>query len=421
MRITMLKNNKRWIIGTLMFLGIVINYMDRVNISHAILQIKAEFHLSSLQQGIILSSFSWGYVAFMLFGGYLVDKKGSRIMGALSCFLWSIFTGLGALAGNFKVLLGSRVLLGMGEAPIFPSNAKVVKQWFPLKERGRATALFDSGSYIGSAIAAPFIIYLMVTFGWRYSFAIFSILGIIWSIVWFSYYRDPEEFKSLSNEEKAILPIQKNKEPDVKVKNQILTLLKNRKIIGISIGFFCYNYLKSFFLTWFPTYLVMEKGFSLIKVGFVAMIPPLVAILGELYVGYLTDKMISKNINVSFARKIPLCLGMLISSVIIFSVFAESIWMAMLLLTISYTALISASPGIWAIPGDLSRTKNMVGTIGGIQNTFSNMAGIIAPIMTGFLLDRTGSFVVPIILSGVIAILGAISYWFIVGKLEPVV
>ncbi|OGH84468.1 MAG: hypothetical protein A2488_00315, partial [Candidatus Magasanikbacteria bacterium RIFOXYC12_FULL_32_21b] len=394
MRITMLKNNKRWIIGTLMFLGIVINYMDRVNISHAILQIKAEFHLSSLQQGIILSSFSWGYVAFMLFGGYLVDKKGSRIMGALSCFLWSIFTGLGALAGNFKVLLGSRVLLGMGEAPIFPSNAKVVKQWFPLKERGRATALFDSGSYIGSAIAAPFIIYLMVTFGWRYSFAIFSILGIIWSIVWFSYYRDPEEFKSLSNEEKAILPIQKNKEPDVKVKNQILTLLKNRKIIGISIGFFCYNYLKSFFLTWFPTYLVMEKGFSLIKVGFVAMIPPLVAILGELYVGYLTDKMISKNINVSFARKIPLCLGMLISSVIIFSVFAESIWMAMLLLTISYTALISASPGIWAIPGDLSRTKNMVGTIGGIQNTFSNMAGIIAPIMTGFLLDRTGSFVV---------------------------
>jgi len=417
----MLKNNKRWIIGTLMFLGIVINYMDRVNISHAILQIKAEFHLSSLQQGIILSSFSWGYVAFMLFGGYLVDKKGSRIMGALSCFLWSIFTGLGALAGNFKVLLGSRVLLGMGEAPIFPSNAKVVKQWFPLKERGRATALFDSGSYIGSAIAAPFIIYLMVTFGWRYSFAIFSILGIIWSIVWFSYYRDPEEFKSLSNEEKAILPIQKNKEPDVKVKNQILTLLKNRKIIGISIGFFCYNYLKSFFLTWFPTYLVMEKGFSLIKVGFVAMIPPLVAILGELYVGYLTDKMISKNINVSFARKIPLCLGMLISSVIIFSVFAESIWMAMLLLTISYTALISASPGIWAIPGDLSRTKNMVGTIGGIQNTFSNMAGIIAPIMTGFLLDRTGSFVVPIILSGVIAILGAISYWFIVGKLEPVV
>ena len=217
------------------------------------------------------------------------------------------------------------------------------------------------------------------------------------------------------------MPIQKNKEPDVKVKNQILTLLKNRKIIGISIGFFCYNYLKSFFLTWFPTYLVMEKGFSLIKVGFVAMIPPLVAILGELYVGYLTDKMISKNINVSFARKIPLCLGMLISSVIIFSVFAESIWMAMLLLTISYTALISASPGIWAIPGDLSRTKNMVGTIGGIQNTFSNMAGIIAPIMTGFLLDRTGSFVVPIILSGVIAILGAISYWFIVGKLEPVV
>ncbi len=417
----MFKNNKRWIIGALMFFGIVINYMDRVNISHAILQIKTEFHLTSLQQGIILSSFSWGYVLFMLLGGYLVDKKGSRIMGALSCFFWSIFTGLGALAGNFKILLSSRILLGMGEAPIFPSNAKVVKQWFPLKERGRATALFDSGSYIGSAIAAPFIIYLMVTFGWRYSFAIFSILGIIWSAVWFYYYRDPENFKGLSDEERAILPMQENKELDIKIKIPFKGLLMNRKIIGISIGFFCYNYLKSFFLTWFPTYLVMGKGFSLIKVGFIAMIPPLVAILGELLIGYLTDRMISKNINVSFARKIPLCLGMLISSVIIFSVFTTNIWTAIILLTISYTALISASPGIWAIPGDLSKSKSMVGTIGGIQNTFSNMAGIIAPIMTGFLLDKTGSFIVPIILSGVIAILGATSYWFIVGKLEPVV
>jgi len=123
MKLTMVRNNKRWIIGTLMFLGIVINYMDRVIMSHAILQIKTEFYLTSLQQGIILSSFSWGYVAFMLLGGYLVDKKGPRIMGALSCFFWSVFTGLGALAGNFSTLLSTRILLGMGEAPIFPTNA----------------------------------------------------------------------------------------------------------------------------------------------------------------------------------------------------------------------------------------------------------------------------------------------------------
>lgn len=404
-----------------MFFGIVINYMDRVNISHAILQIKVEFNLTPLQQGFILSSFSWGYVAFMLIGGLLVDRKGPRIMGAASAFLWSLFTGLSALATGFGTLIATRFLIGVAEAPIFPSNSKVVKQWFPLKERGRATALFDSGSYIGSALAAPFIIYLILHFGWRASFLVFSLIGIVWSIVWHRVYRDPENFQGLSEHERSIIPatIKDNYNPNNN--KSVSFYLKNRKIIGISLGFFCYNYLKNFFLTWFPTYLVMDKGFSLIKVGYVAMIPPLVAIISELLTGYLTDRMIQKKISVTIARKAPLCIGMLVSSVIILSVFVNSVWAAVLLLTISYSALISASPGIWAIPGDLSKTKDSVGTIGGIQNTFSNMAGIIAPIVTGYLIGKTGSFTIPIILAGILAIVGAVSYWFVVGKLEPVV
>lgn len=414
-----LRHNKRWIIGTLMFLGIVINYMDRVNISHAILQIKEEFNLSSTQQGLILSSFSWGYVAFMLIGGLLVDKKGPRIIGSLSAFFWSLFTAIGALTTGFVTLLGTRFLIGVSEAPIFPSNSKVVKQWFPLKERGRATALFDSGSYIGSALAAPLIIYLMIHYGWRVSLLIFGVLGIVWSIVWFKYYRDPENFIGLTDIERKIIP--KFEHNRKYTKKPIMYYLSNRKIIGISAGFFCYNYLKNFFLTWFPSYLVLERGFSLIKVGFVAMIPPIIAIVSELLTGYLTDRMIINKIDVTLARKIPLCVGMLLSSVIIFSVFTSSIWLAMILLTVSYASLISASPGIWAIPGDLSKSKDNVGTIGGIQNTFSNIAGIVAPIITGFLIDMTGSFTAPIVLSGVIAIAGAASYWFVVGKLEPVV
>lgn len=403
-----------------MFWGIVINYMDRVNISHAILQIKLEFHLSGLQQGLIMSSFSWGYVLFMLVGGLLVDKRGSRVMGAGSAFFWSFFTGISALASGFGTLIASRVLIGMSEAPIFPSNAKVVRSWFPLHERGRATALFDSGSYIGSAIAAPFIIYLMIHYGWRVSFVIFSLVGIIWSLVWFVYYRDPENFKGLSPQEAANIHKAKPKS-DKTSKKSLRFFLSNRKIIGISLGFFCYNYLKNFFLTWFPSYLVLERDFSLIKVGIIAMIPPAVAIVSELMSGYLTDKMIIKNVDVTIARKIPLCMGMLLSSVIILSVFANSVWLAVVLLTISYASLISASPGIWAIPGDLSKSSNNVGTIGGIQNTFSNIAGIVAPIITGFLIDLTGSFTAPIVLSGVIAVIGAASYWFIVGKLEPIV
>lgn len=309
----------------------------------------------------------------------------------------------------------------MWEAPIFPSNAKVVKKWFPLKERWRATALFDSWSYIWSAIAAPFIIYLMVTYWWRISFIIFSIIWIIWSIVWFFYYKDPKDFKNLSDIEKSIIPENIEEDNNESFKNNILKLLKNRKIIWISIWFFCYNYLKSFFLTWFPSYLVMEKWFSLISVWFIAMIPTLVAIIWELSTWYLTDKMVSKNINITIARKLPLCIWMLMSSVIIFSVFTSNVFIAILLLTLSYTSLISASPWIWWIPWDLTKSSKIVWTIWGIQNTFSNIAGIVAPIITWLLLWLTWSFIVPIILSWIIAIIWAFSYWFIVWKLEPII
>ena len=277
----MFKNNKRWIIGFLMFLGIVINYMDRVNISHAILFIKKDLDLNPIQQGIILSSFSWGYVLFMFIGGYLADKKGSRLIASLSCAGWSFFTILGTLTGNFNAFLATRIGVGMAEAPIFPSNAKVVRSWFLKNERGLATSLFDSGSYVGSALAAPLIILLMVTFGWKIGFVIFGVIGLIWSLVWYGYYREPEEFKNLSETERKIIPIEENI-PRENIKINWKKLILNRKILSISFGFFCYNYLKNFFLTWFPTYLATERGFGIIKIGFVAILPPLMAIFGEL-------------------------------------------------------------------------------------------------------------------------------------------
>lgn len=412
--------NIRWKIGGLMFMGIVINYMDRVNISHAIVLIAEDLHLSALQQGVIMSSFSWGYVVFMLMGGWLVDRYGPRLMNSLACLAWSIFTALGALTGGFLPFLVSRFLIGAGEAPIFPGNARVVRTWFPLNERGRATALFDVGSYVGSALIAPIIIVLMLNFGWRPAFIICAVFGVIWSAVWFFYYREPEQHKSVSSRELAYINKDNVKqEMPSEVKMSIWGLLKYRQIWGMSLGFFCYNYLKNFFLTWFPSYLIDEKGFSFIKVGFVALIPPMSAIVAELLVGHLTDKLIERGVNVTWARKVPLCVGMLLSSVIILAAFTESGFWTVVLLSISYASVISASTGIWAIPGDVAPSKHEVGRIGGIQNTFSNIAGIVAPIVTGALFGLTGSFVLPLVISGALAIVGALSYWFIVGELKP--
>lgn len=417
-----MKTNIRWRIGILMFLGIVINYMDRVNISHAIVFIAEDMQLTPVQQGIIMSSFSWGYVFFMLMGGWLVDKFGPRTVNALSCIAWSAFTAMGAMVNGYVPFLLSRFLLGAGEAPIFPGNASVVKRWFPLQERGKATALFDVGSYVGAALVAPIIIYLMITVGWRPSFLLFALVGVFWSIAWYVYYRDPSQHSQISADEKAY--IQANDVTDggaVRMDISIWHLMRYRKIWGMSLGFFCYNYLKNFFLTWFPSYLIAERGFSFLKVGFVALIPPICAIVAELLVGHLTDVLIKRGMRVTYARKIPLCLGMLLSSVIIFATFTESPVWTMFFLSLSYASVISASTGIWAIPGDVAPSKDTVGRIGGIQNTFSNIAGIVAPIITGALFGMTGSFTLPLIVSGVVAIIGALSYWFIVGELKPLV
>lgn len=414
------RTNIRWGIGILMFLGMILNYFYRVNISFAIIVIAKEFNLSPFQQGIILSSFSWGYVIFMLAGGILIDKFGTRIILSAAAFFWSAFTVLAAASGGFLTLLGSRLLLGASESPISTGNAKNVRCWFPIQERGKATSLFDVGSYVGSAIAAPVVVFLIASMGWRAAFGFMSIFGFLWSMAWYAYYTEPEDHFSISKTE--LKYIQENDcDDDVNhnSKISILDLLKVKQIRGMAFGFFCYNYLKNFFLTWFPSYLVLEKGFDLIQAGMYAFIPPISAVIGSLVAGHFTDVMIQKGVSVTVARKIPLCFGFLASTIIVLANFTQDPYIAVLLLTISYTAVISASTGIWGIPGDIAPNKNYVGRIGAVQNTFSNMAGIVAPIVTGGLYGMTNSFVIPLLLSGFLALAGAYSYWFTVGELKP--
>ena len=194
----------------------------------------------------------------------------------------------------------------------------------------------------------------------------------------------------------------------------------NRKVLGMSIGFFCYNYIKNFYLTWFPSYLVSEKGFSILNVGIWGILPPIAAVFGGLIAGTITDKMISKGYSKTLSRKLPLCVGLICSGSIVFAELVHSGYHAVVLLSFSFAMAIAASPSIWAIPGDIAPDPNLVGTIGGIQNTVSNIAGIVAPIITGYIIYRTGGFRTALLLSGVISCIGAFSYTFIVGKLEVI-
>lgn len=389
----------------MLFAAIAINYLDRVNISHTIILMADELSLSATQQGLLLSGFSIGYVIFMAIGGILSDRYGGRFIIGISCLLLSVSTIFIGFCNSFISLLILRILVGIFEAPVFPACAKIVANNFPPNEKSRATAFFDSGSYVGSAFAAPVIIFVMINYGWRYTFYASGFLGLVWFIVW---------FKKFSIKPKPVDGFAVN---NIELFRK---LLKSRKMVGVCLGFFCYNYLKNFFLTWFPSYLAVEKQFSFLEVGIVSFIPPVVAIVSENITGYYIDKSIKKGIAVTYARKIPLCLGMILSSVIIVTLFTENIYLILLFVTLSYASLISASPSIWSIPSDISPNNGLVATVGGFQNTFSNLAGIIAPLFTGILIDSSGSFMLPIIFSGIIAILGAVSYWFVVGELKPI-
>jgi ACS family glucarate transporter-like MFS transporter len=399
---------KKWWIALYMSCGIAISYLVRVNISHAIIPIAKEYSLNEMQQGMLLSAFAWGYVALMFIGGIMVDKFGALKMSFRSAIAWSLCTAVSSIGFSWTMIFSSELLAGASEAPIFPSNAKIVKNNFGEDERGRATAIFDSGSYIGTAISAPLMSFLIVNFSWRYAYIVIAIVGILWAIVW-KYIS-----KNLYDTNEFITKTKLSRK-------NVIACITNKKVIGMSLGFFCYNYIKNFYLTWFPSYLVAEKGFSILKVGIWGMLPSIAAVIGGLIAGTITDKMISKGYSKTFARKLPLCVGLVCSSSIVFANYVQSGYFAVALLSFAFAMAIAASPSIWSIPGDIAPDSNLVGTIGGIQNTVSNIAGIVAPIVTGAIIYKTDGFEMALLVSGIVACIGAFSYIFIVGRLDKIV
>lgn len=399
-----------------MFLGILINYLDRVNISQSIIEIPKSFSLSEFQKGWVMSAFAIGYVLMMMIGGYVVFRAGARKALTAATILLAMASVACGLSFSFISLLLFRFLIGVFEAPIYPAFASIAGRWFPKQERVKAIGLFDIGSYAGIGFATLVIAFIITAFNWRASFIFSGVFTFLWGLLWYYYFRnDPATHPRITKNEIAV--INAGVEQQDTKKTSVLKYLGNKKIIGISIGFFCFNYLKSFYLTWLPTYLVETKGIKLLSSGFIAGLPIILAIAGEIATAVMIDKLISRGHSPTLVKKTPVCLGMILSTVIIFSLLTTSIVLIVILLTLSYIFLVSASVGIWSIPEELAKAKNEIAIIGSIQNTFSNISGIVAPVVTGYIYGRTHSFLIPFIISIIISVIGAASYWKIAGKL----
>lgn len=408
------------------FAGIAMNYLDRANISVALPFMNEDLglNLSNTQKGMILSAFFWAYDGMMLLAGWLTDRLGSRKAFALAAIWWSIFTALTPLARSFGGLFFVRFMLGAGEAPAYPSATRAASRWFPKHERAFATAVIDSGSRVGNMLALPIITSLIMWVSWHFSFILLGALGIVWAAIWWFVYRDPADHLKANDLEREYIWKYgaRTEETDVEGSDGIRwgELFQYRTIWGMMLGFFCLNFVIYFFLTWFPSYLKDARGLNLAAMGLVGMIPAATAIVSGWVAGMTADRLISRGANVTKVRKTVMVGGLLGGSAVLLAAIAPNVPLMILFFAIAYASLSVAATGIWSLPADIAPTAKKVASIGGIQNFASNLAGIFSPILFGMILDRThGNYVPAFALAAFMAVLGAITYAFIVGKAEP--
>ncbi|MEX3927472.1 MULTISPECIES: MFS transporter [Paraburkholderia] len=412
----------RWWVAGLMWAAIAINYIDRTVLSAAAPRIQSQFHLSAVEMGVVMSAFFWSYALLQLPAGFLADRLGQKKVLGFAVLWWSLATAATGVANGFKSLVALRVALGVGEAGAYPSNAGIASKWFPRSERATVAGIFDSGSKLGGAIALPLIAAMLTAFDWKITFALTGLLGLIWYVVWqFTFSDSPRDHKRVNSEELAHIESDLLAEQsDRAARPPLRKLLAHRNIWAMCIGFFMINYNSYFFITWLPTYLVKARGMTMMEMGWMASLPLLASIVVEIFAGWASDRVFaSGKLSLTATRKLFLVIGLLMASSIGFAAFADSAAVAVLLLCIAKSGTTVAASQVWALPADVA-PRNAVSMVAGVQNTVSNIGGVVGPIVTGAIVGATGSFVPALVVSSALIGVAIINYLFLLGKVEPI-
>lgn len=415
------KKKYRTTILVMLTFAMIINYIDRAALSIAMPFITQDFHLTPIEKGLIFSSFSVGYAAFNVIGGYLADRFGGRQVLSWSMGVWSIICGLTALTMNFWSLLLARILFGAGEGPNSATANKVVNTWYPLTERASAAGINQAGGPIGGALAGPIIGFMALSLGWRAAFVVMAVLGLIWVLVWRKLVTEtPAEHPKVSAQELAEINADRGNSPTVAGNHASFgDVLRNRAVLIIGISLFCYNYCLFFFMTWFPSYLVDAKHVSLQNMGIVNSLPWIVGAVGYLSGGLLVDAIFRKTGKRFFSRKLVLVTSLLIAAISIgLSGIMESVTATVAVMTVAIGFLMLAAPAYWALIQD-AVPSHQVGTASGFMHGLANLSGIVGPAITGFLIQHSGTYASGFILAGSLGILGALIVALLVGRHKP--
>ena len=404
-------SKRRRLVIFLLFLAGIINYMDRSALSIAAPAVSADLGLTPGELGLVFSSFFFGYAIFNFVGGYMSDRAGPHRIFSLSMAVWSAFCAFTGMATGFISMLLIRVGFGIGEGPFSATANKMVSNWFPRREAGSAIGIANAGTPLGGAIAGPLVGYCVVQFGWRVSFFVVAAIGFVWLIFWlFLASNDPQTDPRVEEaERREIAADRPSPVLNTAAGAGLSTYLKNPVVLATAFAFFGYNYILFFFLTWFPSYLVRERGLSLHDMSLVTVIPWILGCIGLLTSGFLTDFIYKRTGNALFSRKIVLttCLGVAAVAIILAG-FMTTATSAVTLVAITVFALYLTGAIYWAIVQDVV-PGHYVGGVSGFVHGLANTAGIIGPAVTGFIVQGTGSFTSAFMLAGGIAVLGVIA------------
>lgn len=411
---------RRWAIACLLGFGVLVNYFDRVNLSVSQQALHDTFGISTVMFGYLLSAYSWTYALCQMPSGLLLDRFGVRRVGCVSTFLWSVASFGAAVSTGVGAFFGARFLLGIGEAPTFPGSAKAVGYWFPERERSLATAIFDSAAKFSSAIGVPLIGILLLHFGWRWSFAATGLISLVYFGLFCRFYRNPSEDPGLTAAERNFIRLG-GAQPEDRARAAkgapLGYLLRQKKVIGLALGFASYNYTFYLLLTWLPSYLSATLHIDLLHSVLYTSVPWLFATFTALVVGgWLVDALLRRGWNSVRVRQTVLIGGTGLGLGVLGAAYSHTPASALFWISLSIGGLAAASPVGWSIP-TLIAPRESVGTLGGIMNFANQLAAIAAPIITGYIAQATHSFFWAFTAAAAVLVIGICGYIFLLGPI----
>lgn len=417
---------RRYITLLMIFITVVICYVDRANLAVASAHIQQEFGISKAEMGYVFSAFAWLYTLCQIPGGWFLDRVGSRLTYFIAILGWSVATLLQGFASGLLSLIGLRAITGIFEAPAFPTNNRLVTSWFPEQERASAVGFYTSGQFVGLAFLTPLLIWIQELLSWHWVFIITGGIGIVWSLVWMKVYQAPSQSKGINQAELDYIraggamadgDAPGEKKARVKLTAADWKLVFHRKLCGVYLGQFAVTSTLWFFLTWFPNYLTQEKHIAALTAGFMTTVPFLAAFVGVILSGMVADRLVRSGRSLGFARKTPIICGLLISTCIMGANYTNDPLWIMVLMALAFFGNGFASI-TWSLVSSLAPVR-LIGLTGGMFNFIGGLGGITVPLVVGYLAQDYG-FAPALVYISAVALIGALSYILLVGDVQRV-